>query len=417
MSIEARATAPEMVPAGKAFPGWVVIAFVAGVFAIGSEGLVVSPLLKDLAASTHTDMAQVGFVVSAYGISAAITAPLSGLLSDLLSRRVGIVGGLLLFVLAGLACAASQSFATLIGGRVLCGVAAGVFLPACYAYVGDEVPYEVRAQAMGRVMSGWALAVVLGVPLGGFLGEWVGWRGAFIAVAAIALGAALALLRLPSSRPSTQPRAIGSARWRQALLALGQAVCIPSIPLLLAVDFLEMSGFYGTYTYLGSSLRDTLHVTSGGAGLFIIFEGFGTIAITLMARVLDQVGKGRALLIGLLLHALVVALLPHAIMAHPMVLALTLFVWGNLQGTCMTCLSTIASQRAPAARGGIMALMSCMTYSGITFSAVAFGPVYQAPGLGYPVIGMACGLMLVLAAGLFWYSRIDVPGTQIASAG
>lgn len=383
------------------FSGWIVVALVAGVFAIGSEALVISPLLKDLAEATGTDLARAGLIVSAYGITLALVAPLSGLLSDLVSRRLAIIGGLLLFAVAGLACAASQGFLSLVGGRVLCGLAAGTFLPACYAYVGDEVPYEARARTMGRVMSGWALAVVLGVPMGGLLGHWVGWRGAFVAVSAIAFCASSILLWLPGK---TRPNR-GRLAWKPALRALADAVRTPAVPMLLAVDFLEMFGFYGTYTYLGTYLRDTLLLTSGGAALLIIFEGLGTTTTTLTARLLDRVGKERALFVALLLQAATVMLLPYAIAVHLFMLVLMLFVWGALQGVCMTCLNTIGSQRSPAARGAIMALMSCMTYSAVTIGSAVLGPVYQNPALGYGAITLICGLSLALAAAMFRRSR------------
>ena len=405
MSADDSTTSITAVSVAVLVPRRIVVALVVGVFAIGAEALVISPLLKELAAATDTNIARAGLVVSAYGIALATIAPFSGLLSDLLSRRVAIIGGLFLFALAGIACAASQTFVNLIAARVLCGLSAGTFLPACYAYVGDEVPYAVRARTMGQVMSGWALAVVLGVPMGGLLGQWVGWRGAFLAVSAIALLAGLALLRLPATTPPRQAKISMRQAWRPAVLALWEALRTPAVPLLLAVDFLEMFGFYGTYTYLGTYLQDTLLLGSGGAALLIMFEGLGTATTTLTARFLDQIGKERALFVALLLHAVVVMLLPDAITIHWTVLAFGLFVWGALQGACMTCLNTIASQRAPAVRGSIMALMSCLTYSAVATSSAVLGPVYQNPARGYPAIGIICGLSLALAAGLFWQSR------------
>lgn len=99
--------------------------------------------------------------------------------------------GLGLFVLSTLACGIAWREDLLIIARAACGVSAGAFLPTCYAFVGDAVPYDRQARVMGRVMFGWSLSLVVGVPLGGLVGQMLGWRMTFVVVAtagAIAFG-------------------------------------------------------------------------------------------------------------------------------------------------------------------------------------------------------------------------------------
>ena len=153
----------------------------AGVCAVGSEALLISPVLKDIAADFALNPAEIGLAVTIYGVALAVVAPFAGLISDRLSRKRALRLGLIVFSLAGFAAALSTSFTMLLIARAVCAMGAALFLPSSYAYVGDEVPFERRAQVMGRVMFGWAGSMVLGVPLGGLLSEWVGWRGALAA--------------------------------------------------------------------------------------------------------------------------------------------------------------------------------------------------------------------------------------------
>ncbi|WP_406503645.1 MFS transporter [Streptomyces sp. NBC_00212] len=92
-------------------------------------------------------------------------------------------------------------------GRALTGLATGAFVPTAYAFVGDQIPYRHRAKAMGIVVSSWSISLVLGVPMRSFLGQWVSWR------------------------------------WTFGLLSN------------VLTTFLNMLGFYGMYTYLGSALQ------------------------------------------------------------------------------------------------------------------------------------------------------------------
>ncbi|HTI44899.1 MAG TPA: MFS transporter, partial [Candidatus Nitrosotalea sp.] len=227
--------------------------------------------MKDIAADFALNPAEIGLAVTIYGIALAVVAPFAGLISDRLSRKRALRLGLIVFSLAGFAAALSTSFTMLLIARAVCAMGAALFLPSSYAYVGDEVPFERRAQVMGRVMFGWAGSMVLGVPLGGLLSEWVGWRGALAALALLGLIVLIALWRLQSRhQPNTAPGALKKLTGNFLRLLASR-----TIQLLLLVNLLNMFSFYGVYTYLGTALRDELQMGSGGAALFAAFYGLG----------------------------------------------------------------------------------------------------------------------------------------------
>ena len=345
-------------------------ALLVGIFAVGSEALVIAPLLADIAGDLGVSIERAALAVGIYGLAVAITAPFGGALSDRVGRRRAILAGLGVFALGGAASAAAPSLAALLAGRALCGLGAGTFLPAAYSWVGDEVPYEERARVMGRVVSGWAAAIVVGVPIGALVGQVSGWREALALMAVLALAGALASARLV---PAVQ-RPSGSRR-----VGIVQALAIPTVGVLLAVNLLDMFAFYGVYTYLGSFVREELDVRSGVAGALILLYGVGVAVVSLNGSLLDRVGKERALLVFLLALAVIVAGVP-LLGGVPALLGLGLVALGLAQGGFLTCMTTIATNASEAARGTVVALMSCTTYIGVTLGAALMGPVFAGPG-------------------------------------
>ena len=387
-----------MIPVADATPpglrGAALWGVLAGVFAVGSQSMLLSPVLKDVAATFQSSEREAAYAALAYGLSLAVSAPLTGLLSDLLSRRHALLFGLIGVMLTTFLAAASTSLAMLVVAQGLCGLCAGAFLPSAYALVGDRVPFAERGRVMGRVMFGWSLAMVFGVPMGGLIGEHFGWRAALGAVALLSLAAAILLFVAIKATPIALPSlAEAGRRLRQALIAV---IAARRIPALLFVNFLNMGGFFGIYIFLGSFVRDSFGLGPDRASLFVVFYGLGSGLMTLNARLFDRFGKARSLVWGLVGVACVLALIPWVPVFGWPSLAILMALWGGFQGACVTSLTTLVTQQSETSRGAVTALMSCTTYLGVAAGAALMGLVYEY--LGYVAVGVACGAGTLLGA-------------------
>lgn len=89
------------------FPLLTVLALMAGIFAVGSEELVVSPLLVDMAGSFDMSVAVMALSVTVYGIGTAVGALLFAPLGDKVSRRLSLLVGMTVFVLGTVLCASA----------------------------------------------------------------------------------------------------------------------------------------------------------------------------------------------------------------------------------------------------------------------------------------------------------------------
>ncbi|KAF4630452.1 hypothetical protein G7Y89_g7685 [Cudoniella acicularis] len=151
-----------------------------GVFLAALDSTVIATLSAPISTSFNS-LSFLSWLASAYLIANAACQPLSGRLTDIFSRRTGLVVSNVLFAAGNLICGLAGDEATMIAGRVVAGMGGGGLM-AISTFVGsDLVPLRKRGllQGIGNVCYG------TGAGLGGIFGGWVndtwGWRVAFLA--------------------------------------------------------------------------------------------------------------------------------------------------------------------------------------------------------------------------------------------
>lgn len=150
-----------------------------GVFLGALDSTVIATLSAPISTSFNS-LSLLSWLASAYLIANAACQPLSGRLTDIFSRRTGLVVSNVLFAAGNLMCGLAESEWTMIAGRVVAGMGGGGLM-AISTFVGsDLVPLRKRGilQGIGNVCYG------SGAGLGGIFGGWVndtwGWRVAFL---------------------------------------------------------------------------------------------------------------------------------------------------------------------------------------------------------------------------------------------
>ncbi|MER5831938.1 MFS transporter [Streptomyces sp. NPDC002130] len=383
------------------FPLLPVLALMAGIFTVGSEELVVSPLLVRMATSFDTTVGVMALSVSVYGATTALGALLFAPLGDRVSRRLSLSIGMAVFILGTVLCAVASGTGVFFTGRALAGLAAGAFVPTAYAFVGDQIPYEHRAKAMGILVSSWSLALVLGVPMGSFVGQWVGWQWTFGLLALLGALVLSAMLRIggerrPGSEGRATPREVPepSPGWTRSA---ARAFFAPRVPTYVLATFLVMLGWYGMYTFLGTALEYRYGSGSSLTGVMILLYGAGFASSFVTGRFADRLGKERVLTVTL--AGLVPALVGVPLLIHWTVpLAACLFGWGILQSLAVTLLSTLLSECSQRHRGTILAFYSLATNLAVAVGAAALAPLFTAHG--FLAVGCACAGITAVAFGL-----------------
>ncbi|CAN2251175.1 putative efflux transporter [Bacillus subtilis] len=373
------------------FPLFLALALTMGVFAAGSEELVISPLLPDLAKAFNSDVSVLALSISIYGVMIFIGAPLLVPLGDKYSRELSLLAGLMIFIIGTVICALAQNIIFFFLGRALSGLAAGAFVPTAYAVVGDRVPYTYRGKVMGLIVSSWSLALIFGVPLGSFIGGVLHWRWTFWIFAL--MGILVVLLILLEMRRHAEHKNNGKEEKEEPAGTFRDALKVPRVPVYITITFCNMIGFYGMYSFLGSYLQDVFTGGNTAAGLFIMIYGIGFSMSVITGKVADRIGKMRSLLIALGVISVLLACLAYA-PASMILLIVSLFIWGLMQSLTVTLLSTILSDCSERHRGKIMAFYSLASNLAVTLGSALMGPVYV--GYGYAAVGLICAAITVL---------------------
>ncbi|EKF34258.1 MFS transporter [Bacillus xiamenensis] len=377
--------------ASKTFPITLAIALTLGVFAAGSEELVISPLLPDLSNSFQQSLDILALSISIYGLAVLAGAPLLVPLGDRYSRELCLIIGLSFFFIGTVMCAAAPNLAVFFAGRAASGLAAGVFVPTAYALVGDRVPYEYRGKVMGLIVSSWSLSLVLGVPIGAFIAQSVNWRWTFWLFAIMSLIVLLlVMVELRKQVAAADPK---TRQAREKTGSLWGALKIDRVPVYLTVTFCNMLGFYGMYSFLGAYLQSLFDGRQSAAGLLIMAYGIGFSMSMFTGKLADGFGKMRSLFWVLGGITLVLALLPYAPFSW-IVLIVALFIWGALQSLSVTLLSTVLSGCTQTHRGNVMAFYSLASNFAVMLGSALMGPIYV--HFGYHTVGLVCALMTLV---------------------
>ena len=141
--------------------------------------------------------------------------------------------------------------------RVVIGAVQGLFIAAGITTATSVVPPERAGRAMAVVITGFASASALGLPLGTLLGQAVGWRGSFTAVVGIAVAVLVAAaVVLPPVRPTAGSGSLGRAR----------AAFAPPVLAVLALCFVLFAAIQAALTYLVPFLDEVTGVTGPAVG-------------------------------------------------------------------------------------------------------------------------------------------------------
>ncbi|MFE5289145.1 MFS transporter [Nocardia sp. NPDC056611] len=175
---------------------------------IGLDVTVLTVALPTLATDLHADTSALQWFSSAYTLALAAFMLPAGALGDRFGRKKFLLGALVLFGVASVACAFATSSGQLIAGRVVLGLAAAVMMPLSMAVLPTLFPEPGERQ---RALTIWITSTAVGLPLGPIVGGWLlqhyWWGSAFLLNVPLVIVGALAVgLLVPESSSGSRFR-------------------------------------------------------------------------------------------------------------------------------------------------------------------------------------------------------------------
>jgi predicted MFS family arabinose efflux permease len=348
-----------------------------GAFAIGTEAYMIAGILPLMAEDLRVSVSITGQLVTVFAVGYAVGSPILTVVTAGMDRKRLILGTLALFGVANLLASVAPNYGWLMVSRVLLGVGAGTFFPAAGGLAAMAVPAAQRGRALALIYSGLTLATVFGVPLGTALGERLGWRATFIAVAVLS---ALALLGIAAGLPRVATPPVASLGDRLKLAARRD------IQSVLALTVIALTGGFAVYTYFAPFLETIGGFQGDTLALVLLLFGVGAASGNFFGGyAADKWNIRRFLMTMLLLSTIVFAglsllgqhWLPIAVIRPLAVVAV--FLWGFISWSMPSIqqfrLVSLSGPLAPIA----LSLNSSAIYLGIGLGAV-LGSVVIASG-------------------------------------
>jgi len=258
------------------------------------------PLLDDLRTTYAGDANWVGSVPAATQLGYAAGMLLLAPLGDRFDRRRLILLQIAGLMLALSVAALAPTLAILAVSSFAIGVLATIAQQAV-PFAAELAPPAERGHAVGTVMSGLLLGILLARTAAGFIAQYLGWRMVFaVSVVALLALAAVVIARLPKSRPTSTlsyGRLLGSM-WQLARELPG----LREASLTGAALFAAFSAFWSVLTLLLA--RAPFHLGPQAAGLFGIVGAAGALAAPVAGRFADKRGPRAVISLSIVLVAL-----------------------------------------------------------------------------------------------------------------
>ena len=116
---------------------------------------------------------------TAYLLTATISGPIYGKLSDLFGRRPVLLFAVAVFLVGSLLAGLSREMWQLIAFRALQGLGAGALFPIALAVIGDMFDATERGKYQGLVGAVFGLSSLIGPAIGGVITDTIGWQWIF----------------------------------------------------------------------------------------------------------------------------------------------------------------------------------------------------------------------------------------------
>ena len=280
--------APRAQPTTKHFT-LAVLALALGGFAIGTAEFVTMGLLPQIARGVGASIPATGHVISAYALGVVVGAPVLAFLGARWPRRGLLVALMLAYAVFNAASALATDFHLLVLARFLDGLPHGAYFGVASLVAASMAPPERKGRAVALVMLGLSVANVVGVPAATWLGQQLGWRAAYWAVAVLALATVAMVLAFVPSLPG-DPEATG----RRELTAFAK----PQVWLTLLAGAVGFGGMFAVYSYIAPTLTDVGGLSDGSVPVALLVFGLGMVAGTWVAGELADWSIFRSLVIG-----------------------------------------------------------------------------------------------------------------------
>lgn len=273
-------------------------------FVVGTVELVIAGIIDMIAQDLNVSVGTAGQLITVYSLVFAFGSPILINLTSKVERKKLLTAAMLVFFAGNMISIVSPNFTILLISRIILAASCSIVVVLSIVIASSIVAPELRGRAIGIIFMGISASLVIGVPLGTFIGNIWGWRSTFALVGALTLIVAWAVHRyLPQVAP------------RPGIPLRDQLRTLKNSKILSAhlISVLQMTGQFTIYAYITPFLNETMGLSTNMISLVLLVYGLAGIAGGWIGGwSSDKLGNGKTMIITLLLHALAIFLLPYS---------------------------------------------------------------------------------------------------------
>jgi predicted MFS family arabinose efflux permease len=392
----AQPLADATLPGPSAVPIAAIFALSFAAFASAASLRVTDPSLTRIAGEYAVTLAVASYVITSYALAYGVLQIVFGPAGDRFGKVRVVAWACAASTATALMCAAAPNLVLLLVARALSGAAAAAIIPLSMAWIGDVIPYQRRQPVLARFLTGQILGVASGGLLGGLAADYIGWRMAFVFLAAWYAVACFMLLRLMPKLPApalVAPRA-GESALAHLVTNAREVVGRPWPRVILSIVFLEGMTMFGAFAFVATHVHTQYGMSLTLAGSVALMFGLGGLSFALasrwLVRRLGETGMAAWGSVFLGLSFLSVGLIGSRWL--PMV---AMLVAGLGFYMLHNTLQVQATQMAPERRGAAVSLFAFCYFVGQSIGVALAGFLLQFASMGAVIALGGVGVMLV----------------------
>jgi predicted MFS family arabinose efflux permease len=363
-----------------------------------ADNQILSPILPAIRTQFGKSSYDMGFLFSGYSFCAGLSVLIWGPLSDVFGRKKCLLNGLAIFVCGSLISFLANSFLLLLAGRIITGMGASMLSLNTISYAADFFPYENRGWAMGSIFSAYFAALILGVPLGAWIGDRYGWNRVFGVMGVMAL---LLLFTICWLLPALVAQAGKSSANKSPFKCIRQYSSFLTTPGYLGAllsSLFASAGTMGFLAFLGMWLHDTTPgITSSKIStVFLVSGSAALLASPIAGSIADRIGKRLQFILSCLSLTIFLLVIPELRWGSVLfaIFGIISISAAFRQGPMEAILTEIVSSGS---RGAFVALKNSFSQLGIGLAAMLSGFLFEKNGyFGVCFLGAICNLLAAI---------------------
>ncbi|WP_069162360.1 MFS transporter [Nocardia altamirensis] len=376
------------------------------VFGITTGEFVIAGILPDLATDLGVSIPAAGLLVTAYAIGMIVGGPTLTALTTRYPRKPLMVVLLAVAVVGNLVSALAPSYAILFVARVIAASITSTFFANAVVTAIATAPEGKQASTVSKLVFGMNIAMILGAPLGTFIGSHYGWRATFAAIAVIGVIGLLLVMQLVPAVPNSGGSVASELR----------AFRNRDLQLALAVYAVANAGILMVFTYFAPLLTDVTGFSSGSIAIWLLVYGVGaTVGNLVGGRLWDQAKMPSQ--VGLLTLMAVALAVMWVTSSSTVIIGVLVFIIGALGFAVIPGMQARVLGIASAAPTLALAVNASAYQVAAAFAGWMGGQVINTSGLrSMYLVAAAITVAGIALSGLAWYrdrAAADAEGTAV----